>query len=702
MEESAKLTDENDNSECFSRYTPQHPLPEELKKLARDDTVCKYCGVSYLIHNEIKALEDKLKATEKELAVLRGQEQREELLKQENAVLKQQVDEFRTTVQGNNKLISSLNSEIETLKGNVKEATEAGEGYKKKYMNCLRQLSSLSQTVRQQRQSLTDMRTHLDEGRREVVDCLRSAKDQVVLIKEKSSIEIQDLESKIQCIDMEKLVLSQSNKSLTDTVRSRELELEKKSLELQQKEEELEKQRHSLGQLEKNLSDVDKLSESLQAAQGALKDTKKQLEDSTIKCRALTVELDQYKMQMRNKTSEINDLSNKQKQQEQSHEVALQKVHLELQSKENELAVSLKQLKTWENKWREQQQKENDILQQSKLSQNETQDLKDHLRQAKADVDALKAEREMMIEAHQNRIEDLRESFKNKMAEMENWPQKLQAAVAAEKTRHLAEVKTLEENLKHNFVLELQIEKDKYNELLKKVQSQERDKNSMRDGELALMEQKHKQELEQLQRQMTEARTRAQEREADLSAEVTSLKKIIKDLQDRFARLDGEDNGKVTELQAKLADAQQELGEAQTRVTTLEDKVKEATEQAQFLQNIVRKECEERFELTEALSEARKELLELKKPPGGYSGMSKRGSVSSLQSNQSPAPLSGPEDPLLKLRSQMPTNNVKLSYSGGEPGSRNHSSSSSISDKGNEAKILESRKRIANMMGRRS
>ena len=30
-----------------------------------------------------------------------------------------------------------------------------------------------------------------------------------------------------------------------------------------------------------------------------------------------------------------------------------------------------------------------------------------------------------MIEAHQNRIEELRESFKNKMAEMDNWPQKV-------------------------------------------------------------------------------------------------------------------------------------------------------------------------------------------------------------------------------------------------------------------------------------
>ena len=29
--------------------------------MSRDETICRYCGVSYLIHNEIKALEAKLK-----------------------------------------------------------------------------------------------------------------------------------------------------------------------------------------------------------------------------------------------------------------------------------------------------------------------------------------------------------------------------------------------------------------------------------------------------------------------------------------------------------------------------------------------------------------------------------------------------------------------------------------------------------------
>ena len=56
----------------MEHYTPKHPLPAEIQAMPSDETVCQFCGVSYLIHREIKALEDKLAEAEKELAKLRG------------------------------------------------------------------------------------------------------------------------------------------------------------------------------------------------------------------------------------------------------------------------------------------------------------------------------------------------------------------------------------------------------------------------------------------------------------------------------------------------------------------------------------------------------------------------------------------------------------------------------------------------------
>ncbi|RUS80787.1 hypothetical protein EGW08_011457, partial [Elysia chlorotica] len=448
--------------EMTLHYTPQHPLPEEIKKLARDDTVCKYCGVSYLIHNEIKVLEDKLAKLEKELATLRGQEQREALLKKENALLKDQRNDLQASLE-----------------------TEHNLG---KFMKALREFSALSQVVRQQKQTLEQVRNQVTESREEILGCMNEAKKNVTQLAQAATNEHEELQSRVQCLDMEKLVLSQSNATLTSNLQAAEQKLA-------EKERELEAERDSIRKLEKYMQDSESLSESLKDAQKSLQNSQKELEVSQEKSKTYEKELEQIKVQLRSKTSEVKESGDKMNQLQKSHEVATQK--------------------------------------------------------------------ELMIEAHQNRIEELRESFKNKMAEMDNWPQKLQAAVAAEKSRHQAEMKALEENLKHNFVLELQIEKDKYNELLKKFQTQEREKNNMRQSEQAQLEQKFRQEMEDLRRQVSESKARAQEREEELQAEIASLKKIINDLQNRLARLDSEGSGEATQLKVALAEVQQELLDAQ-------------------------------------------------------------------------------------------------------------------------------------------
>ena len=45
----------------IERLPLEHPLPEEIQSMEKEDTVCKFCGVSYLIHHEVKKLEDKVR-----------------------------------------------------------------------------------------------------------------------------------------------------------------------------------------------------------------------------------------------------------------------------------------------------------------------------------------------------------------------------------------------------------------------------------------------------------------------------------------------------------------------------------------------------------------------------------------------------------------------------------------------------------------
>ncbi|XP_075956665.1 uncharacterized protein LOC142959305 [Anarhichas minor] len=56
---------------------PIYPLPEEIKKMERSETVCRYCGVSYLIFHEFHQLHTRLAQLEEELQGLRESTQRE-------------------------------------------------------------------------------------------------------------------------------------------------------------------------------------------------------------------------------------------------------------------------------------------------------------------------------------------------------------------------------------------------------------------------------------------------------------------------------------------------------------------------------------------------------------------------------------------------------------------------------------------------
>ena len=62
----------------MDRHVPQHGLPDAIRSMRKEETVCSYCGVSYLIHNEMKALEEKAARLESELERFRDAAMREE------------------------------------------------------------------------------------------------------------------------------------------------------------------------------------------------------------------------------------------------------------------------------------------------------------------------------------------------------------------------------------------------------------------------------------------------------------------------------------------------------------------------------------------------------------------------------------------------------------------------------------------------
>lgn len=68
----------------FERYVPQRELPEEIRNLPPGETRCEYCGVSYLVHHEVKKLEGLVNELQSKLQS--SQDKNKELFEISNSV----------------------------------------------------------------------------------------------------------------------------------------------------------------------------------------------------------------------------------------------------------------------------------------------------------------------------------------------------------------------------------------------------------------------------------------------------------------------------------------------------------------------------------------------------------------------------------------------------------------------------------------
>ncbi|XP_025030554.1 uncharacterized protein LOC112542291 [Python bivittatus] len=97
----------------MDRHIPVYPLPEEIRKMSRDETVCKYCGVSYLILHEFKLLEEKVKAMEKKVKFYEGSVEREKILQEKLQCLSQDFEQCTAASESKTERMKELVTELE-------------------------------------------------------------------------------------------------------------------------------------------------------------------------------------------------------------------------------------------------------------------------------------------------------------------------------------------------------------------------------------------------------------------------------------------------------------------------------------------------------------------------------------------------------------------------------------------------------------
>ncbi|XP_009462136.1 PREDICTED: leucine-, glutamate- and lysine-rich protein 1 [Nipponia nippon] len=570
----------------MEQHVPVHALPEEIRKMSRDETVCKYCGVSYLILHEFKAMEEKVKAMEKEIKFYEGSIEREKGLQAELQSLYQDLEHYQADSDSKTERIKNLTVELKNKQDELKNVKED-----------LRYFQEEKEAAYKQSQVL---RSELDS----IKEVISSNLENWAAMKEEIFLQIKTV-SKEALTEIPKL-----NQRLAKSQRENECLQEKvKHLTLVADTVELKTQ-----QLQTSLQQGNELQSRCRELQKETLDLTNQVETIGLKLQKVTAEMDHYKKLLMVKSTELDVCQNELKKMKYENGVSESRLMKELKEKEESLLICQQVCKHLQEEVAERERKEDDLKRRTGRSESELEALKALLRQTEEEVVMVKQERELMLISHQNRTEQLQETLRQKMRNEDNWREKMEIDLAKGEARHKEAILKVKEEAR----VELDIERQKQQELITKYQRDYEELQKKIPGLISSATNSLRMETEILEKKLQDAQIKLAEKDEDKEKEIQSLKRLITELEFQLTVEKNNNESFLDNMRKEIKHKSDELEKLTQEKTQLIHNLTQVQEENTLLQETVRRECEERYELTAALTQAREQVLELKKLSGNF------------------------------------------------------------------------------------
>ncbi|XP_034519872.1 leucine-, glutamate- and lysine-rich protein 1 [Ailuropoda melanoleuca] len=595
-------------SEIMDRHIPMHALPEEIQKMSPEEKVCKYCGVSYLILHEFKAMEEKVKAMEKEMKFYQGSVDREKKLQEKLQSLSQDFEQYKIDNESKTERIRDVSMQLESQQNEFQRVQKELSHLQHELKIKQRQSQVFSQRLVKYKyfwnktlSLLTFTKRELTSIKNEVYDNFQnwtSLKGEVFLqiksISETALTEIEILKKSLTVSQRNKICLEEEMKNLkllsdAAILRSQQIQTSK------QQEVNLQTRCHDL--------------------QKEVLDLQRQVEAVGLNLQKAVTKIDNYKEKLMNKSNEADDCQRELRKLKFESIISESRHTRLLKEKEDSLMACQQICKTLQEELTAKERLEEDIRRRINLAENELQITKTLLNQTKEEVVTLKDERELMLISHQKSIKQLQE-LRQKLLNDDNWREKIEAELAKERARHLVEFEEQALLFKEEAKLELDIEKEKHQEIIQKYKKEQEELQTKISDLIAGATRELRLEVATLEEKLRDSCIRYTEDSESKEKEIENLKNLVAEFESRLKKeIDSKDS--VSEdLRKEMQQKSEELERAVLAQAQLIQQFNQSQEQNTFLQETVRRECEERFELTEALSQAREQLLELRKLSG--------------------------------------------------------------------------------------
>ncbi|XP_062988024.1 protein LEKR1 [Elgaria multicarinata webbii] len=676
----------------MDRHVPVHPLPEEIRKMSRDETVCKYCGVSYLILHEFKLLEEKVKAMEEKVKFYEGSVEREKTLQEKLQRLNRDFEKCTAASESKAGRMKALSLEFENKQAALQNLTEQLRCLQKEREVLYRKSQLLRKTLERHMFILKKafvllpfIRGELNsikEGIFSFFNQWTALKGEVFLRLKTINItglaENSSLNQKLGKCQTENLVLQEEVQHLRLISNAAELEAEQLQASLL-RESELQNRCHELqvktqGQYDQKISKLNSYFPPEGAECSLIFNKQKDImtshgeEEKALIMNVSHVQCCSYALEMLgNDDNEVKFwsvmpirplrlhngqqpyLSNgqvisekecilrpvfivairndaKKSKEVEDRRSELQKLVSEIERSESRFTHTLTEreqsllacqqtCRRLQEEAVEKERKEGDLKKQTDHLESELETIKSLLKQREEEVVTLKQERESVLISHQNRTEQLQETLRQKVLNEKNWQEKIETDRAKEQAHHKQEILRLKEDAR----MELDIEKQKHQELIAKYQKDQDELLHMKIPVLLSSATNNlKMEMDTLEKKLREAQAKLTEKNHECEKEWQGLKRNLADLELQLHEERSTCQSVTEDMAEEIKKKSYELEKLTQEHTELIQNMNQVQEENALLQDTVRRECEERYELTEALAQAREQVMELKKLGGNF------------------------------------------------------------------------------------
>ncbi|XP_052007836.1 protein LEKR1 isoform X2 [Xyrauchen texanus] len=574
---------ETSDKEEMEIHIPSYPLPVEIEQMDRSEKACRYCGVSYLILHEFQCLQKRLQEVEKELEKERGSVERERTVREELQQANSHLEKLKATILQQAEITRALDLQLCMARREMESVrTERKRLCTELENECARQLLLRSRCMQQQCVL------------REALALLQWSRGEMTTVKSQLIHFLENWENSKTLIQQSCISADAEHARLQQEVGGLEAELVRLHGDVLNLKACLDEAREQMLQLENQVQTKKLLQIQNQEAHSLIQGLKEEMKTLKIDLQKSLHERENVKILLKTKSAGMEELRALWMQQSGEMKATIQRLSQDQKEKEERWLSCQQRCESLQEQLLAWQQKEEEVTRRLKWTEGEMKDLR-------AARSTLQQEREDLRWTHVGELERLEETFRIRLKAAQEHSSKLETCLHQQQAEQENQLVLKETELRREADIELDIQRQKNQELADKYQTENKQLQKKFQALVHSATQELHEELALLQEHIKQQNEETQHIRESTSQREKHL------LQERRT---GE-----AQLQSALQDLlqrTQELHKAQRNIEQLRKDRDTLEEEKSLLEETVRRECEERAELTSALTLAKEQLLELK------------------------------------------------------------------------------------------